>query len=160
MSPNNIVYCAGTNNLSGNIKNSIGIAETILETVSFILNNYPKSNLVVVGVLPIKNQKKCHQPQTINNILKYKLQKGAHFAQPPNILQGDLGETFYDDNVHLNLQGYRELYKVIQPLLKPDTTTHTDSKNPVLDDYGIGQAEFLGSGWDGTSPPPNPLPSS
>jgi beta-glucosidase len=123
-SPNNIILSAGTNNLSGTSKNSIEIAETILEIVRFILNNYPKSNLVVVGVLPIKEQSKCHQPQSINSYLKYKLQEGVHFAQPPKIFQGELGEQFYQDNVHLNLRGYRELFKVINPFLKPDITIH------------------------------------
>ena len=78
--------------------------------------------------------------------------------------------TLYQDAIHLNIHGYMELFKLINFCLRPlnpstscPLTTQSETRNPVFnEDLGIGEAEFLGSGWEeSSSPSPSPplLPS-
>jgi lysophospholipase L1-like esterase len=178
--PSNVILWAGTNNLTKGTKRAKEIANSILQTVRSIINNFPSVNMAVMGVLPRREQEKSMQATVINNILKFKLPPNITFIEPPRALFGDntYNREYFSDNVHLNPEGYKLL---IQPLekfigsspttsLKPavtppipsyqTTTSHSQPRNPILDnEFGIGEPEFLGSGWDGepsACPPSHP----
>ena len=55
VNPNKIIFSAGSNNLTNNSKNCTQIANTIIESVNFLLNNHPGINLAILGIFPREN---------------------------------------------------------------------------------------------------------
>ena len=155
------IISIGSNNIrSNNHKHCQKIANTILSTASYLLDNHPQIELAVVGIFPRENDTKCRAATTINNIVSYKLPPRATFIVPPTIFSTRAGTPkpkFYEtDLIHLNDEGYRILLDSLASFINTPLHSQPCRVNPFTDDFGIGEPEFLGSGWDSQTPPPPP----
>jgi len=153
----------GSNNLSAaaNYKGTHTAANTILNAVTLFQSMYPSAKISVIGVLPQRCEKRTEAGIQINNILKFRLPPSVNFIQSPF---DHWNPTYFSDDVHLNSQGYIFLFNTTHFksfISSPSCplTTQPETRNPVVnEDLGIGEAEFLGSGWNGGSPLPSPPP--
>ena len=152
--PGQVLLFSGSNNLrDANSKSSRAIADTILKTVSLLHAKFPSINITVFGILPRENIEKCKSAEQVNSILNFKLPQSVTFIQPPRCLYSNglpNYDYFEDDGIHLNKEGYQKLFDCL-----PGGASHSSTApiNPVADEFGISQLEFLGAGWTGETPP-------
>ena len=160
--PGKCILAMGSNNIrTGNSKECQRISNSIVSTASYLLEKHPRIKLAVVGILPREGEGKCQAARTINAVVKYKLPSDVFFVPPPNIISDKNGTPnmrFYEtDHVHLNIEGYRVLLDSLGPFIN---MPHPSHHHPMFsDDFGIGEPELLGRGWDGL-PTPQPPPYS
>ena len=155
--PGKVIISCGTNNIcTGSAKESELIANTILQTAANLRTLYPSIELAILGICPRQNATKCRAAELINNKLKFRLPASETFVPPPNSLfdiNGLPNIQFYkSDMIHLNERGYNILLRTIgshMSLADVISPAKTSPRKPLPDDYGIGELEFLGDGWDG-----------
>ena len=165
--PSKCIISMGTNNIrTSNYKECMSIANTITNTIDYLLGKYPNIAIAVVGILPREHADKCRAAVTINNILNFRLPSKSNttFIMPPAILyaaDGTPNIKFYEsDLVHLNERGYRVLLDSLSAFTGTPHHCRSIHANPVIDDFGIGQPELLGKVRRVPPPPPSPPTSS
>ena len=152
--PGRTIYSCGSNNIrSDSSKECAKIANTILKTIHGLLDKHPALKMTVIGIFPRENITKCRAAAQINSLLAFKLPASVLFIPPPKVfLEHELpNDIFFEsDNVLLNYDGYEILLRTIESHLSltPETLPEPQPslRNPVLDDYAIGELEFLGVG--------------
>ena len=155
VNPGKVIFSAGTNNIyTGSSKEAEMIANTILQSVENLLASYPSIELAILGICPRQNATKCRAAELINNKLRYMLPASVKFIPPPNELfdiNGLPNMTFFKlDRIHLNLHGYKLIFKDVMSqmsLFDEASPAKVPPGNPIA--YGIGELEYLGGGWDG-----------
>ena len=154
--PKHLVMWIGSNNISNDSSNQAkSISNSITDFVSRLLSSHKGIRIIVVGILPRK---------------QLDLSPTVQFVSPPKQLfssEGNFNETFFRDYIHLNEKGYFIILKKINSTLNLPTNTpshtshqptlpHLPHNSPFNNDFGIGESELLGCGWDGIPPVQHP----
>ena len=131
--PRVAVLLCGTNNFTvtqsdrGNVKWDLGIdtppsevAHGIRAVAQEFRNRLPSTRVILLGILPVKNQKKWSQCQKTNEILgkyQYPENEVVFLDLQDQFLNSDgtLQEDLFPDGTHLTTCGYQVLADQIQP---------------------------------------------
>ena len=173
-----VIHC-GTNNI--NRDSPYSIAQGIVSVGLVFMEKNPKLNIIISGILPRDLSSSSLRRKKIEKI-NYITQQECHIHKFQYVAHdsswlcenGYLDRHLYHvDNLHLIERGNEKLAKEIQckiPKLYMNSSNHSTtltshpsysfSSNFTLpDDYGIGQSECLGRGWDGLSNPQRTIPN-
>ena len=157
------VICVGSNNLRNGNNNCMAIANTIIKSTVTIADANPAAKIIVIGILPRENISKSRAANTVNDILRFKLSSCITFVSPPDALTvgGGPNPVFFEKDrkgimVHLNRLGYKLLLDTLAPFIctrgeVSHSPTQPYHRSSVPDTIGIGELEYLGSGWNGNA---------
>ena len=160
-----IIHCR-TNNVDKDQPRAIG--KSIMAIGRTFQNRNPQIKVLVTGILPRDTNAlsvRRSKIDQINNYLDIQCTHYTHnffYLQPDNVWvhrDGSLDQNlFFSDNLHLIELGYNKFANSIVTLLKEINRNAKPTLHiPQNDVYAIGQSEFIGRGWDGSTS--NPLKS-
>ena len=164
--PSKVIIWGGTNNISNSSsKQARQITGSVINMVGHITTINPSCSIAAVGILPLGEPDKCMQANQINTLLRLKLPAGVTFIEPPEEFfdNGSYNRKYFKDKVHLNNKGYsimlEHFYEFassnvssLLPFIYPHIHTGDSASTlSTLNDYAIGEPEFMGRGWNGES---------
>jgi lysophospholipase L1-like esterase len=112
-----IILKIGTNNLHLNTDEEIAAGINLL--IEAIKQRQPKSELLILGVLPRRDNEQ--RVKDLNQkIVKVAGANNVNYADIGNVLvkdSGKINESFFTDGLHPNSEGYRKLSEALKPFL-------------------------------------------
>jgi lysophospholipase L1-like esterase len=124
--PKVAVVLIGTNNLAGTKNSRVNTAEEIVEGITAVCDRIhdlsPKTNIILLGVLPRKDKKKNVIIKQINMIIPELAKKDyITFLNIGKKLTDESGmpkNELYKDSVHINNAGYKVWAQAMEPILQ------------------------------------------